>query len=190
MNEITFKFLGRGMRPQSREAIMEKHYLRRMPPISIGFELYDDDGLCAVVTFGVPPSRHLQKSACPTDPSKVLELNRLWIDDRMPPNTASRFVRRCLKDMPGHIIVSYADPLAGHSGGVYRAMGFNYAGLTDADRKTPRYDYVPINGNHSRDAFRSGEFLKIRRVPKHKFWAVSGDRKSRRDLAKICGWKA
>lgn len=185
-----FKFVGRGMTAPSREALLEKHYLRRMPPVSIGFELYDDVGLCAVVTFGVPPSRHLQMSACPSDPSKVLELNRLWIDDRMPRNTASRFVRMCMKHMPPRVIVSYADPVAGHSGTVYRAMGFKYAGMTDADRKTPRYDYVPDNGKHSRDAFRSGEFVKVRRVPKHKFWDVTGDRRERRELVKLCGWAA
>lgn len=185
---MIFNFYGRGMTKPAHDALMEKHYLKRMPPIKYGFELYDDQGFAAVVTFGVPASRHLQKSVCPSDPSKVLELNRLRIDDRMPKNTASSFVRTVLKTMPPYLIVSYADPVAGHSGTVYHAMGFHYCGLTDADRKTPRFDYVPLNGKHSRDAFRSGEFERVRRIPKHKFWAVAGGRKARRDLPKICGW--
>lgn len=34
----------------------------------------------------VQASRHLQVGACPSDPSLVLELNRLWVHDRMPRN--------------------------------------------------------------------------------------------------------
>jgi hypothetical protein len=178
------------MSDPARAALLEKHYLKRLPPISVGFELWDETGLCAVVTFGVPASRHLQISACPSDPSKVLELNRLWIDDRMPRNTASSFVRNCMRQMDPAIIVSYADPMAGHKGTVYHAMGFYYAGMTDADRKTPRFDYVPTNGKHSRDAFRSGDYVKVRRIPKHKFWAYSGrNKRERHAMACICGMK-
>lgn len=167
---------------------IERHYLHRRPPVSFSFGLYEEDRLVGVCTFGTPPSRHLQKSVCPSDPGKVIELNRLWVDDCMPRNTESYFVARCLKLLPARLVCSYADTAAGHVGFVYRAGNWNYAGVTDQDRKTPRYDYVPLNGKHSRDAFRSGEFKRVRRKPKHRYWLATGDRRERRALTKLCGW--
>ena len=46
--------------------------------------------------------------------------------------------------LPPRIVVSYADPLWGHYGYIYRALNFRYAGWTDMERKTPRYDYIPL----------------------------------------------
>lgn len=179
---------GSAMPRQAKQALVEKHYLKRMPPISHAFHMWDGETCVAVVTFGVPASRHLQLSACPTEPGKVLELNRMWVDDAMPRNTATALLSECFKLLPARVIVSYADTSAGHSGYVYRAANFFYAGLTDADRKTPRFDYVPRNGKHSRDAFRSGEFDRVRRLPKHRYWTITGNRRERRELARIAGW--
>lgn len=188
MLDIIFRETGARIHPMAKAALLEKHYLRRMPPITDGFFGMVGDQVVAVVTFGVPASRHLQMSACPDAPSMVIELNRLWVADHMPRNTASYFLARCLAQLPGRIIVSYADTMAGHAGYVYRAANFFYAGWTDMERKTPRFDYVPRNGKHSRDAFRSNDFDRVRRQPKVKYWTVTGSRKERRDLLKRCPW--
>lgn len=176
-----------GMTNIAKQVLLEKHYLHRLPPVSYAFSVWEKS-LVGVVTFGVPPSRHLQKSACPSNPQLVLELNRLWLDDALPRNTASYVMSRVLGAMPPSIVVSYADTAVGHRGYVYRACNFFYAGQTDADRKTPRFDYVPRNGKHSRDAFRSGDYDRVRRLPKHRYWSVTGDRRERRELIKIAGW--
>jgi hypothetical protein len=142
-----------------------------------------------VVTYGTPASRHLQMSACPSDPSLVIELNRLWLDDVLPTNSESWFVSRTLRMLPPRIVVSYADPLFGHYGYIYRALNFRYAGWTDMERKTPRYDYIPHDPRqHTREAFRTGYAYKRRRVAKAKYWITTGDRLERRQLARICGW--
>lgn len=170
--------------------VLTQHYLKRRPPVSFVFTLRGAaDEVVGVCTFGVPASREVQKSACPSDPSKVLELNRLWLADDCD-YPASRFVAAALAELPPRIIVSYADTRQGHTGGVYRAMSWRYAGWTDMDRKTPRFDYVPTNGAHSRDAFRGapGAFTRVRRLPKAKYWTTSGGRGERRKLAKLCGW--
>lgn len=165
------------------------HYLHRKPPISYAFGLIDDAELVGICTFGTPPSRHLQVGVCPTDPALVVELNRLWVDDRMPTNTESWFVARALGLMPPRIVVSYADPVAGHVGMIYRALNFNFAGMTDADRATPRLDYMPIKaGAHTREATRSGVAGKVRRVPKYRYWITTGNRQDRRKLAAVCRW--
>lgn len=169
--------------------VVAHHYLHRRPPISYAFGLYVGGKLLGCVTYGTPASRHLQKSACPDDPSRVIELNRLWLDDSLPRNSESWFVSRTLKMLPPRIVVSYADPLFGHYGYIYRALNFRYAGWTDMDRKTPRYDYIPHDPRqHTREAFRTGYAYKRRRVAKVKYWTVTGDRSDRRALERMCGW--
>lgn len=170
------------------EIVIEEHYLHRRPSISFAFGLAYDGLFEGVITIGVPASRHLQKSLCPSNPDLALELNRLWVNDYLPPNTESWFISRALKLMPPRIICSYADTAQGHIGYVYRASNWFYHGYTDMERKTPRFDYV-VEGKHSRDAFRGGnKFTKIRRKPKYKYWTTTGNRKERRELVKLCGW--
>ncbi|XAF37041.1 acetyltransferase [Mycobacterium phage MKC-IRE-02] len=169
--------------------VVERHYLHRKTSVSFAFGVFQGPKLMGVVTFGTPPSRHLQKSACPSDPSLVIELNRLWTDDRLPPNSESWFVSRALRMLPPRIVVSYADPKAGHYGYIYRALNFNYAGWTDMDRKTPRYDYIPLDPTqHTREAFRSGYAYKVRRVPKVKYWITTGNRAERKMMTRLCAW--
>ncbi len=170
--------------------VIEKHYLHRRPSISFAFGLYQDGLIVGVCTFGCPPSRHLQMGACPTDPSLVIELNRLWVSDAMERNTESWFIAKCLRQIPPRIVVSYADTSWGHIGYVYRASNWHYAGWTDMERKTPRYDYISP-GKHTRDAFRGGKGVKskkVRRKPKHKYWIATGNRRDRKKLEAICGW--
>lgn len=176
----------------SRDAaamVVEHHYLHRRPPISFAYALHYLGQVVGVVTFGVPASRHLQKSACPADPQQVIELNRLWVHDDMPRNSESWFVSRALKMLPPRIVVSYADTKERHYGYVYRALNFHYAGWTDMERKTPRYDYIPADpAAHTRDAFRVGYVAKVRRKPKVKYWITTGNHAQRRSLAKMSGW--
>jgi hypothetical protein len=176
----------------SREAtavVLAHHYLHRAPPISICHGLLNDQGdLKGVITFGVPASHHMMKGACPEKPGAVLELNRLWVHDDMPRNTESWFVARSLAAIKvARIVLSYADTSAGHVGYIYRASNFYYAGWTDMDRKTPRFDDV-APGKHSRDAFRNGWTEKVRRKPKVKYWTVTGAKRERRELEKLCRW--
>lgn len=173
----------------AREMAEQEHYMHRKPMVSFAYGLHHADELVGIVTFGAPASRHMQMGACPSDPSLVIELNRLWVHDRMPTNTESWFVSRALKALPARIVTSYADTAHGHMGFVYRALNFRYAGWTDMNRKTPRYDYVPHDPSvHTRDAFRNGYADRVRRRPKIKYWITTGTRQQRRDLTGLCGW--
>lgn len=173
--------------------VVEHHYLHRRPNMKHTIGLIADIGrVDGVVIFGVPASRETQISACPSDPSRVLELNRLWVRDELGRNAESFLVSRALKLIPSSIVISYADTAEGHVGIVYRALGFNYAGWTDMDRKTPRFDYI-VPGRHSRDAYRSGSKAtrwteKVRRTPKARYWTITGNRKERHQLAKLARW--
>lgn len=171
------------------EMVVAHHYLHRAPPTSYAFGLIVAGRVVGVVTFGVPASRHLQLSLCRERPDVVLELNRLWVCDTMPRNTESAFVARALAQLPPRLVCSYADTAHGHVGYVYRAGNWYYSGVTDQERKTPRYDYIPASGRHSRDAFRGGgAFERVRRLPKHKYWRATGNRRDRKQLEAICTW--
>lgn len=171
------------------QLVVAHHYLHRRPPISHAYGIRLGGRLLGTVTYGTPASRHLQIGACPTDPGKVIELNRLWLDDELPRNSESWFVSRTLRMLPPRIVVSYADPVHGHYGYIYRALNFHYAGWTDMERKTPRYDYIPVDPTkHTRDAFRNGVAFKRRRVPKVKYWTVTGTPTDRKVLRNLCGW--
>ncbi len=175
----------------AKKIAIARHYLHRAPPISFSFGLIHDNEIAGILTFGTPASRHMQKSVVPSDPSLAIELNRLWLADELPRNTASFFISCCLRRLPPFVVASYADTAQGHFGWVYRAANFRYAGWTDMERKTPRFDYV-TPGMHSRQTTRTGNLEsceRVRRKPKVKYWTTTGaNRRERRAMANLCGW--
>ena len=188
---MDLQYIGTKLSDQAKQHLLLRHYIRRLPKIMHGFELLCGKNVVGVMTFGYPASRHLQVGVCPESPKSVLELSRLWICDTQKHGTASWLISQVLRQMPAAIIVSYADTTAGHDGTVYRAANFFYAGWTDMDRKTPRYDYISQCGGHSRNTFRSGqgsEAVKVRRRPKARYWTTTGSKKEKRALTKSCQW--
>jgi hypothetical protein len=110
--------------------LLQKHYAKRMCPISYAFGLYDNNELVGVVTYGTPSSSTLRTGICgPKFGDLVVELNRLCCDNQ--PNRASFLVGRSLRMLPKPlIVVSYADTEQGHVGYVYQATNFIYTGLS------------------------------------------------------------
>jgi len=109
--------------------LLQKHYARRMPPISYAFGLFAPD-LVGVVTYGVPSSSPLRSGICGDQwKNNVLELNRLVCNEGK--NYASFLVANSLKHLPHPtIVVSYADLAMGHVGYIYQATNFVYTGLS------------------------------------------------------------
>lgn len=192
---------------EASRLVVGYHYLHRRPSISYAYGLETEEKTVGVVTFGIPASHHLRLGACPSHPESVIELNRLWVSDEMPRNTESWFLARALSTLPPMIVVSYADTGRGHMGIVYRAANFHYAGWTDMDKDTPRFDYETIvapdtdslfgvikgKALHSRDAFRKADVsaVDLRHVPrtvKVKYWLPTGDARERKRLRRMCGW--
>lgn len=175
---------------EATRLVVAHHYMHRRPPISFAFGLIDGGVTKGVITFGTPASNHMLAGACPSNPAVAIELNRMWCCDSLPRNTESWFLSRALGMLPPRIVLSYADTKEGHMGHVYRAANFYYAGWTDMERKTARFDYV-TPGMHTRDAFRKGERRftdKVRRKPKVRYWTVTGTRRDRHRLAALCQW--
>src|SRR5512136_439793 len=110
--------------------LLQKHYAKRLCPISFAFGAFVDGQLIGVVTYGTPASAPLREGICGKEYSdQVLELNRLCCENSA--NVASELVGKSLRLLPKpKIVVSYADTEQGHIGYVYQATNFIYTGLS------------------------------------------------------------
>lgn len=177
-------------RALARRIAKERHYLHRCPNTSFAFGLFapGKDEPSGIVTFGSPSSWRINKSICPDNPHRVIELNRLWIDDSAPYGAASWFISRALKQLPPLIVVSYADtgvanPHTGtsHNGTVYRALSFNYAGRT-----RPRTEWrMP---GKARNVGKIPGAVRSPVTAKERYWTVTGTPSQRRALRALSRW--
>ena len=75
-----------------KEWLLHKHYAKRIPSISYAFGLFNEN-LIGICTFGSPPSRALCVGVCGKENAeKVLELNRLCVNEDLEKNVLSYFV--------------------------------------------------------------------------------------------------
>ena len=157
--------------------LLEKHYAKRMCPISFAFGLYDDEQLVGVVTYGVPASPFLCMGVCGIDnKDKVLELNRLCLNDGVK-NGASFLVSKSLQMLPKPtIVVSYADTAMGHVGYIYQASNFLFTGTTKE-----RTDMAGEDGKHSRHNLGNSE-NRINRSAKHRYVFFVGNKYQKNSL--------
>jgi hypothetical protein len=122
------------------DIVVNKHYLHRKCPCSYAFGLFNKDSeeILGVVIYGVSPSSTLLKGICgPEEQRNVYELNRLWVDDRVPKNGESFLVSNTMRLLDREIIVSFADTSQNHTGYIYQACNFIYTGLS-AKFKDPK----------------------------------------------------
>jgi hypothetical protein len=159
---------------KSVEVFMQAHYLHRRPAIT---------ALCLMMLVGMEPVGTSVFSAPPKETivrygCDVWELARLYLLDEIPRNAETWLIAQSIKHIRRNyptigMLVSYADPSVGHSGTIYRAGNWIYDGLTDAERKTPRSDYVnPLTGQkYSRRGHVPDDVtpVRVRRQPKHRF---------------------
>ena len=159
--------------------LLEKHYAKRMCPISYAFGLYIDEQLVGVVTYGMPASPNLCMGVCGLDyKDKVLELNRLCLNDGVM-NGASFLVSKSLQMLPKPtIVVSYADTAMGHVGYIYQASNFLFTGTTKE-----RTDMAGEDGKHSRHSFGNSE-IRINRSAKHRYIYFVGSKNQKKSLLK------
>jgi len=110
--------------------LIERHYAKRLCPISYAFAAYDKNRVVGVVTYGTPVSSSLRVGVCGCEYcDHVIELNRLVCNNVK--NLASQLVGKSLKMLPKpKIVISYADTKQGHIGYIYQATNFIYTGLS------------------------------------------------------------
>lgn len=123
-----------------------------------------------LIVFALPPRESNKRYG-----GAVWELARLWIDDAVPTNAETWLIAaatRWIKRQGGvNVLLSYADPSAGHGGVIYRAAGWEADGRTDDERKTPRFDYADaLTGRKYSRRGHVPDGVEIIRVPRVSKW--------------------
>jgi hypothetical protein len=105
------------------------HYLHRMPAgILQCFVLLESNNI-------VPVGGAVFSNGRIQYQGTYLDFSRLWVDDRCPKNTESKFVGYCIKNLKRQFpeftgIVTWADPSQGHTGALYKACNFTFDGYS------------------------------------------------------------
>jgi hypothetical protein len=147
--------------------------------LCFGVRLGDELVGACVFTAG---ARHAHRLLAGARPADVATLARFWMADGLPPNNESRVLALILhelrRDGGFRLLVSFADPAAGHVGTIYQASGWTYLGETEPER------YFVLDGQriHPRSAsarFGSNSVAHLRRTglavvahkspPKHRY---------------------
>ena len=155
--------------------MIKSHYLKKWPGVTVlVLGLKRDGELLGVIVYALPP-RETSKRYC----GHTWELARLWLKDAVPKNAETFFIAKSVKWIKSFnknvdVLVSYADPSAGHSGTIYRASNWLSDGRTDQERKTARFDYADsaTGKKYSRRGHvpESVSIVKIPRVSKFRFF--------------------
>ncbi len=147
--EVLIRFIPTSVAKQVCET---KHYLGSYPGGSLlNFGSFVGDMLLGVAVLGVGPA-NLHRLFRDAEREQVLCLTRFWLDDRLGRNSESRALAMVLRllrtyQSTAKAVVAYADPLAGHTGTIYRASGFLYLGESSA---MPLYRLPDGSVHHSR----------------------------------------
>lgn len=165
--------------------LVMKHYLHRWPGVVVcilGLLREDQMGYIGVIVFALPPRETAKRYGV----TVAWELARLFIEDGTPKNTETWFMARAIAYVKRarpevEILISYADPSAGHSGTIYRAGNWISDGYTDQGRKTPRCDYQFAGKMYSRKGHlpEGAAYIRIPRVSKPRFiyWMKNHEKK-------------
>jgi len=181
-----------------KEWLLYKHYARRMPPIEYSFGLFDLNGtMQGIVTYGTPVSSTLRNLW--QNKYKLIELNRLCVNEGLEKNVLSYFVGISLKMLPKpFVIASYADTSKNHHGYIYQATNWIYTGLSI------KFKDVAVKGlenqHHStiEDLVRGKEnriealrqmfgdrLYYVERPQKHRYFYFLGNKKQVKDMFKM-----
>ena len=139
-------------RERAIDVLRNNHYTRS---VSSGKTYYFQCGK-AIVGFSIPPNRNIAKFVLGRE-SQVWELSRLWAPDGHERNLLTRAISLSVLEFrrvepAAEALVAYADPNAGHSGHVYAAASWVYAGQSGESRCYVGADGRPV----ARRKFHSG----------------------------------
>lgn len=154
--------------------MIQRHYLGKWPGVcTLCLVMMAGSEAVGIVVYALPPRETAVRYGGIT-----WELARLWISDDIPANAETwaiaasvRYIKRECREV--RMLVSYADPSAGHVGTIYSAANWARDGRTDGERKSPRFDYADATtGKKYSRRCHVPDGVAIRRVPrvsKHRF---------------------
>ena len=119
-----------------QQLVAEHHYSRGGSNTRThmhGLYRLSDGALCGVAWW-LPPTRVAAESVNKDNWRRVVSLSRLVVSPGIPGNAASfllaRSIRLIQQEGKWASLVTYADESQGHTGTIYRATGWQYAGRT------------------------------------------------------------
>jgi hypothetical protein len=122
-----------------RAFIEENHYSKSINGVKITqcFAVSFENHLVGAVLFGQLSTTAWKKFG--QTEKEVLELRRLVLIDECGKNSESRVIGSCIRWIKKNllsvkIVVSYADPMYGHNGTIYKASNFTLIGKTPKDK--------------------------------------------------------
>lgn len=138
-------------RARAISVLRQNHYTKSVPAGKSYYISFGD----ALVVWSIPANRNIGKFVLGFD-GNTWELSRLWAPDGHDRNLLTMAISAAVKVINGlerpDLLVSYADPNAGHKGGVYRAASWIYHGQSEESRS-----YMAQDGSIlARRAFHSG----------------------------------
>lgn len=95
------------------------------------------EGQCLGCAWWIPPTRSAAEATFPDNWQGVLALSRLAIAPEVPANACTFLLaasRRQIDRQKWPALVTYADEWRGHTGAIYRADNWDYAGRTKPER--------------------------------------------------------
>lgn len=110
----------------AKKFVQKYHYSKTLPKnCSINFILKHKGVIFGIAMFGCPFGKSY-------DPTKTIECKRFVLRAGQLKNVSSWFMAKCIKQIKAmkkyDEVLSFADPEAGHSGGLYRAANFEFRG--------------------------------------------------------------
>lgn len=187
---------------QTTEWLKYKHYAKRIPPIEYAFGLFNETNLMqGIVTYSTPVSSNLRGIF--NDQFKLMELNRLVINEGLEKNCLSFLVSQSLKMLPTPlVIISYADTSQNHHGYIYQATNFIYTGLsakrTDWKVKGLEHLHGATIADLSRGKENRAEWMREKygddfyledRPRKHRYFMFLGNKKEVKRMKEILPYK-
>lgn len=187
---------------QTTEWLKYKHYAKRIPPIEFAFGLFNNENIMqGIVTYSTPVSSNLRGIF--NNEYKLMELNRLVINEGLEKNCLSFLVSKSLKMMPKPlVIISYADTSQNHHGYIYQATNFIYTGLsakrTDWKIKGMEHLHGATIADLSRGKENRAEWMRKKygddfyledRPRKHRYFMFLGNRKNINRMKEMLPYK-
>lgn len=186
-----------------KEWCLKKHYAKRLPPIEYAFGLFDNLGITqGIVTYGTPVSNTLRNLWNGT--YKLMELNRLVINEGLEKNVLSFLVSQSLKMLPNPmVIVSYADTSKNHHGYIYQATNWIYTGLSVEFKDYYVKGMEHLHNGTIMDMSRGKEnrvewlrqkfgdnLIMIERPRKHRYFTFIGNKKDCKKMKEMLPYKS
>jgi len=181
---------------------LNKHYAKRLPPIEYAFGLWNTNGeMQGILTYGTPVSSTLRDLW--DNKYKLMELNRLVINEGLEKNVLSFFVSQSFNKMPKPLVlVSYADTSKNHHGYIYQATNWFYTGLSipfkDVAVKGLEHQHHStiedlVRGQKNRmDALRKmfgDKLYYVERPQKHRYFYFIGNKKNCKEMKQMLPYK-